>query len=137
MSRPPGKGEASAGNTVCLRLAMGPLAGPVLCRVVSMILVRADWPVDRLDDALLICDALAAHTPAYVRDGRLAFTVESGPGGVELRVEALADRGAQGLLSDAAVPGVGNVLERMSDEQQVIPGVDGSGEELVLRLTRR
>jgi hypothetical protein len=136
VSDPSGKDEAPAENSVCLRLAAGPLAGPVLCRVVSMILVRADWPMDRLDDALLVCDALAAHAPAYVRDGRLAFTVASGPGRVELRVEALADRGARGLLADASVPGVGNVLERMSDEQQVLPGEDGSGEELVLTLSR-
>jgi serine/threonine-protein kinase RsbW len=101
-----------------------------------MILVRADWPMDRLDDALLVCDALAAHAPAYVRDGRLAFTVASGPAGVELRVEALAEQGAHGLLSDATVPGVGNVLERMSDEQRVIPGAGGSGEALVLTLSR-
>jgi hypothetical protein len=101
-----------------------------------MLLVRADWPMDRLDDALLVCDAIASHAPTYARDGRLSFTVASGPGGVDLHVEALADRGARGLLSDATVPGVGNVLERMSDEQQVIPGADGSGEELVLTLSR-
>lgn len=136
MSDPPGKDEASAENAVCLRLAAGPLAGSVLCRVVSMILARADWPMDRLDDALLVCDAIAAHAPAYVRDGRLTLTVASGPAGVELHVEALADQGARGLLSDAAVPGVGNVLERMSDEQRVIPGEDGSGEKLVLTLNR-
>jgi hypothetical protein len=133
VSEPPG--QASGGNTVCLRLAVGPLAGPVLCRVVSMILVRADWPMDRLDDALLVCDAIAAHAPPYVRDGRLVLTVASGPGGVELHVEALADQGAHGLLSDATVPGVGNVLERMSAEQQVITGGSGAGEKLVLTLT--
>jgi hypothetical protein len=134
VSDPPGKDETSAENAVCLRLSAGPLAGPVLCRVVSMILVRAEWPMDRLDDALLVCDALAAHAPAYAQDGRLAFTVASGPGGVELHVEALADQGARRLLSDANVPGVGNVLERMSDAQQTIPSADGSGEKLVLTL---
>jgi hypothetical protein len=136
VSDPPGQGEVAAENTVCLRLAIGPLAGPVLCRVVSMILVHADWPMDRLDDALLVCDAIAAHAPPYVRDGRLILTVASGPDGVELHVEALADRGAHSLLSDATVPGVGNVLERMSDAQQVTSGENGAGEKLVIRLGR-
>jgi hypothetical protein len=69
--------EGAEENTVSLRLATGPLVGPVLCRVVSMVLTRADWPLDRLDDALLVCDAIAAHAPAHARDGRLAFTVAS------------------------------------------------------------
>jgi serine/threonine-protein kinase RsbW len=137
-----GKGQnaevnaVSKENAVSLRLSAGPLAGPVLCRVVSMVLVRADWPMDRLDDALLVCDAIAAHAPAYVRDGQLAFTVASDAQGVELHVEALAERGARGLIADATVPGVGNVLERMSNELRVVADGDGPGEKLVLTLTR-
>jgi hypothetical protein len=136
VTNPSRQGAAGTENTVCLRLAAGPLVGPVLCRVVSMVLARADWPLDRLDDALLVCDAIAAHAPAYVNDGRLAFTVRSDVRGVELHVEALSERGAHGLLADATVPGVGNVLERMSTAQRTIPGEDGSGETLVLTLSR-
>jgi hypothetical protein len=131
-----GKAQDTEENSVSLRLSAGPLAGPVLCRVVSMVLVRADWPMDRLDDALLVCDALAAHAPAHVRDGQLAFTVASDAHGVELHVEALAERGARGLVEDATVPGVGNVLERMSNELRVVGGGDEPGEKLVLTLTR-
>jgi serine/threonine-protein kinase RsbW len=101
-----------------------------------MVLVRADWPMDRLDDALLVCDAIAAHAPAHVRDGQLAFTVASDAHGVELHVEALTERGARGLVEDATVPGVGNVLERMSNELRVVGGGDELGEKLVLTLTR-
>jgi hypothetical protein len=131
-----GKDEAAKENAVSLRVTAGPLAGPVLCRVVSMVLVRADWPMDRLDDALLVCDAVAAHAPAHVRDGRLAFTVASDAHGVELHVEALADRGARGLIADATVPGVGNVLERMSSELRVVTDGEKAGEKLVLTLNR-
>jgi hypothetical protein len=131
-----GKAQEAEENSVSLRLSAGPLAGPVLCRVVSMVLVRADWPMDRLDDALLVCDAIAAHAPAYVRDGRLAFTVASDAHGVELHVEELDERGARGLIADATVPGVGNVLERMSNELLVVGDGDEPGEKLVLTLTR-
>lgn len=128
---------ASEQNTVSLRLATGPLMGPVLCRVVSMVLTRADWPLDRLDDVLLICDAIAAHAPAHARDGRLAFTVESDArGGVELHVGALAKQGARGLIADATLPGVGNVLEQMSHELRVVADEDEPAETLVLTLCR-
>jgi hypothetical protein len=132
-----GEEQDARQNTVSLRISTGPLVGPVLCRVVSMVLARADWPLDRLDDALLVCDAIAAHAPAHARDGRLAFTVASDPQGIELRVEALAERGARGLIADATVPGVGNVLERMSNGLRVVAGQEEPEEQLVLTLSRR
>jgi hypothetical protein len=131
-----GKGQDAEKNTVSLRMSTGPLVGPVLCRVVSMVLARADWPLDRLDDALLVCDAIAAHAPAHALDGRLAFTVASDSHGIELQVGALAEQGARELIDDAMVPGVGNVLERISNELRVIVGGDGPGEMLVLTLSR-
>jgi hypothetical protein len=124
-----------AENAVSLRLANGPLAAPVLCRVVSMVLARADCPMDRLDEALIVCDTLSAHAPAYSRDGHLTYTLATDKQGIELRVCELAAQGAGKLLADAAVPGVGNVLERLSDELQVEPSSAGdSREELVLKL---
>jgi hypothetical protein len=131
-----GRGQDAEENTVSLRLATGPLVGPVLCRVVSMVLARADWPLDRLDDALLVCDAIAAHAPAHALDGRLAFTVASDSHGIELQVGALAERGARELIDDAMVPGVGNVLEQISNELRVVVGGDEPGERLVLTLSR-
>jgi hypothetical protein len=125
----------SAENSVSLRLANGPLAAPVLGRVVSMVLARADCPMDRLDDALIVCDALSAHAPAYSSDDHLTFTVATDKRGVELRVCELAAQGASKLLADAAVPGIGNVLERLSDDLQIEPSsAEDAREELVLTL---
>jgi hypothetical protein len=122
-------------NSVFLRLANGPLAAPVLGRVVSMVLARADCPMDRLDDAMILCDALSAHAPAHAYDGHVAFTVSTDRQGVELRVGELAEQGAGKLLADAAVPGVGNVLERMSDDLRIEPSSTGHlREELILTL---
>jgi hypothetical protein len=124
-----------AENSVSLRLANGPLAAPVLGRVVSMVLARADCPMDRLDDALIVCDTLSAHAPAYASDDHLTFTLVTDRRGIELRVSELAAQGAGKLLADANVPGVGNVLERLTDELQIEPsGTDGSREQLILTL---
>jgi hypothetical protein len=117
-----------------LCLANGPLAGPVLCRVVSMMLARANCPVDRHDDAMLICDTLSAHAPDHASDDRLAFALSTRPGVFELRVAGLTEQGASRLVHDAAMPGVGNVLERTTDELRVESSPDGTHEELVLRL---
>ncbi|HEV3071235.1 MAG TPA: hypothetical protein VGY76_07420 [Solirubrobacteraceae bacterium] len=117
-----------------LRLAKGPLAGPVLCRVVSMVLARADCPVDRLDDALLACEEITTHGLGFVADGHLGVTLKTERDQMELRVSELAENGAEGMLSAAIVPGVGNVLERVSDELRVEPGAGGGAEELVLAI---
>jgi hypothetical protein len=131
----PARNGSRLENSVSLRLANGPLAAPVLCRVVSMVLARADCPMDRLDDALIVCDALSAHAPAYSSDDHLTFTLATDERGIELRVCELAAQGAGKLLADSAVPGVGNVLERLSDELQIEPSsAEGSGEQLILTL---
>jgi hypothetical protein len=121
-------------STTWLRLANGPLTGPVLCRVVSMVLARANCPMDRLDDALLICDAISAHAPTHADDGHLAFSVSARAGGFELRVGELPERGASRLVQDAVVPGIGNVLERVTDELHIEPSGESGRETLVLTL---
>lgn len=130
------RAEQPAANSVTLRVANGPLAAPVLGRVISMVLARADCPMDRLDDAMILCDALSAHAPSHARDGHIDFTMATDERGIELRVGELTERGADGLLADADVPGVGNVLERLSDELRIEPSSTepARAEELVLKL---
>ena len=129
--------ERPAANSVTLRVANGPLAAPVLGRVISMVLTRADCPMDRLDDAMILCDTLSAHAPTHARDSHLVFTMATDARGLEVRVGELAERGAGGLLADADVPGVGNVLERLADELRIEPPPSAEPphqEELVLTL---
>jgi serine/threonine-protein kinase RsbW len=137
--RPEEQDGQPAANSVTLRVANGPLAAPVLGRVIAMVLARAHCPVNRLDDAMILCDALSAHAPAHARDGHVAFTMATDARGIELRVGELAERGADGLLADADVPGVGNVLERLSDELLIEPSPSAEPthprtDELVLKL---
>jgi hypothetical protein len=126
---PPPAGPPSP---VALRVANGPLAAPVLSRVVSMILGRADCPLDRLDDALILCDAISAHAPAHTRDDHLSFTLATDARAIELRVAELHAGGASRLIGDAQLPDVGNVIERFSDSHRIEPAQDGGGDELVL-----
>jgi hypothetical protein len=116
------------GNEARLAVRKGPLVGPVLGRVVGMLAARAQCPIDRLDDAMLLTDAVAAHAPAHSADAHVQVVVAADEEGLELRVGALAPEGARSLLADAELPGVGNVFDRVADE------VRANGKELVLRL---
>jgi hypothetical protein len=50
-----------------------------------------------------------------------------------VRVGPLRPGGAEALIVDAAVPGVGNVIEQLADELSIAP--DGEREFLHVRLT--
>ncbi len=120
-------------NRAWVGIASGPLSAPVLGRVVGMLAARADCPIDRLDDALLVADAIAAKGGAFSDDGRIRAQIVARLGYVELTVGPLRDGGANGLIDSAALPGVGNVLERVADELEPCDGDDGE-EYLVIRL---
>jgi hypothetical protein len=125
----PGANEAS------LRVAEGPLVAPVLGRVVGMLAARADCPIDRLDDALLVADAVAAKAGSFSDDGAICVHVVAAMGSVELHVGPLRAHGAADLIASAALPGVGNVLERVADEVEPEQRPDDVGSEyLRIRL---
>jgi len=116
-----------------LRLAKGPLAGAVLCRVMSILLTRAEWPVDRLHDVMLVCDALSTHAPDYTSNGTVAFELNALEGGeIELCVEELCPEGAESVVRDAMLPGVGNVLEKIPKSLSAEPTEAGSRLKLIL-----
>jgi serine/threonine-protein kinase RsbW len=115
-----------------VQIRSGPLVGAVLSRVVGMLAARAQCPIDRLDDALLVTDAVAAHAPARSKDGHVQVAVDARDTGLELRVMRLQPDGAQAMMDDADLPGVGNIFERIADEVLTEAGADG--EELVVRI---
>jgi hypothetical protein len=126
--------EATQGNEALVRVVNGQLVAPVLSRVVGMLAARAQCPVDRLDDALLVADAIAAHAQTHTSNGRVTVRLLAAPDAIELHVAELREGGGKALLADASLPGVGNVLERIADEVTVEPGEEGR-ETLRVRLS--
>ena len=116
-----------------ITVAPGPLLGPVLARVVGIHAARAALPVDRLHDAVLIADAIATHVPTPATGSRLPVSVQSAPGRLELRVGPLPSGGGRRVLEGAALPAVGNVIERLADAVRVSAGAQGN-EYLVVRI---
>jgi len=114
--------SGATANEAVVRIRSGPLVAAVLGRVVGMLAARAQCPIDRLDDAILLTDAVAAHAPVHARNGHVYVVVAADDERLELRVSDLRPDGAQQLLADGDLPGV---------------DVVGDGGELILRLNFR
>lgn len=110
---------SAVANEARLVVRSGPLVAAVLSRVVGMLAARAQCPIDRLDDALLVTDAIAANAADFAEGDTVGVTVTADGEGLALVVGPLRDGGAAGLLRAAELPGVGNVLERVADEVEV------------------
>ena len=126
--------DAITANEATLTVRRPELLGPVLGRVVGMLAARALCPIDRLDDALLITDAIAAHADGFTLNGTVGVTVTADEDGLTMVVGPLRAQGAEGLLQAAELPGVGNVLERVADEVSTGAAESGDGEQLRVRL---
>jgi hypothetical protein len=108
--------RVDAVDPTVVEVAAGPLAAPVLARVTAAVAAQANLTLDRVNDAGLIVESLAAHSVRHLPDGlvRMAFTAM--PGRLEIRFGPLEPGGARAVLDEAALPGLGPVLDRLSDD---------------------
>jgi anti-sigma regulatory factor (Ser/Thr protein kinase) len=125
----------SIGPTAGMSIVPGPLVSAISGRVTAMLAARADFPLDRLADAVLVSDAIAAHAEEYVTGADVGLAIQDGEGLLDFRVGPLREGGAQGLLSELEVPGFGGSLERLVDKVDV-EDAGADGEYLVLRIKR-
>jgi len=123
----------SVRNQATLRVSNPGLLAPVLTRVIGMLGARAQAPIDRLDDAFVVADTVAAHSPDHTLNGTVVVALTAEEGALEVEVQDLRPNGARALLADADLPGVGNVLEQIADRIEV-RGEGAAGEALVIRL---
>ena len=105
-----------------LSVTPGPLVGPVLRRVVGMLAARADLPLDRLDDAVIVADVIADRAGPFTADA-IQVRFEPGERQLWMRIGPLAPGGAQALLGEE--PDVGPIIVKLADEVQV-DTVDGA-----------
>jgi hypothetical protein len=110
-----------------LAVAPGPLVGPVLRRVVGMLAARADLPLDRLDDAVLIADVVATRAAAYSAEA-VTVRLAAGERRLWLKVGPLRTGGAEALLGQAG-PDVPSIILKLADDVQV--DTEDSGAEFL------
>ncbi|MDQ6914419.1 MAG: ATP-binding protein [Actinomycetota bacterium] len=111
------------------------LAGPVLGSVIAVLAARAGFSIERLSDAQLITDAIAAHAAGPFAGHRVSAAIEAGDRRLDLHLGPLVAGGGNALVTASAVGGLEPVLERLTDELLVEP-VDG-GEQLRLTILDR
>lgn len=99
-----------------LAVTPGPLVGPVLRRVVGMLAARADLPLDRLDDAVLIADVIADRAGPFSEDA-IHVRFEPGERRLWMQIGPLTDGGARALLAEAQ--DIGPIIVKLADEVQV------------------
>jgi serine/threonine-protein kinase RsbW len=107
--------------------------------VTAILAARADFPLDRLADAVLVSDAIAAHASEYISGSDVGVEISDDEGSLYFRIGPLDDGGAQGLLNEMEVPGLGQSLERLVDEVNVERddspvATAGAAEYLTLRI---
>jgi serine/threonine-protein kinase RsbW len=136
--RVPASGDASddaeAASAAGLSIVPGPLVSAISSRVTAMLAARADFPLDRLADAVLVSDAIAAHAEEYMVGGDVGLAIEDGDGSLDFRVGPLHEGGARGLLSELEVPGFGGSLERLVNGVNIEEQGETGGEFLVLTI---
>lgn len=133
----PSAEPSPSAEDIRLRLRPPERTGSVLGRVVSLVAARADFSIDRLSDAQIVSDAIAGGAGAYVADDGLAVAIDEHEGGFDLLVGPFTDGGAQRLVDDTELPGLGSLLERLTDTLTVERGDGADGERLRVRLLAR
>jgi serine/threonine-protein kinase RsbW len=108
------------------------LLAPVLTRVVGALAARRDLSIDRVSDAVLVTDAIAAAAPSRFSDGRVRLGLEDREGGIELRLGPMDPGAADAIRRELELPDVGGSLEALADDLAVSQS-DG-GEYLVIRF---
>ncbi|HEX7059658.1 MAG TPA: ATP-binding protein [Solirubrobacterales bacterium] len=108
------------------------LLAPVLARVVGALAARRDLSVDKVSDAVLVTDAIAASAPTRFADGRVRLGLDEHQSGIDLRLGPMEAGAASRIREELEVPDIGGSLEALADELTVEES--GDGEYLIIRF---
>jgi serine/threonine-protein kinase RsbW len=109
------------------------LLEPVLARLVGALAARRDLSVDRVSDAVLVTDAIAAAAPGRFADACVRLGLGESEAGLELRLGPMEKGAASEIREELAVPDLGGSLEVLADELEVDESEDG--DYLIVRFT--
>ena len=129
--RPPARSERlGADSDVEIAIAPAALSAAILNRLVSALAARAGFSIDRLSDAQLVTDALAARSAPVLHGVYVSVGIGVRERTVELRVGRLRAGGSASLVAASAIGELGPVISRLTDE--IAESHAGRGEMLTL-----
>jgi anti-sigma regulatory factor (Ser/Thr protein kinase) len=128
---------AAEGSAERLEVIVAPaaLAPGIFVRLLGALGARAGFSIDRLADAQLVADALAAHLPAALAEPHIRLGVAASERRIDLWVEPLLPGGSAGVVADSAIGELGPIIERLVDEVEIHP--NGTSEALALSMWER
>jgi serine/threonine-protein kinase RsbW len=88
-------------------------------RVIGVLAARAQLPLDRVNDAVLLTDAICAHAQGHVVGDRITLSIGTAPERLELRVGPLRPSGASALVAQATLPEAGNVVQQLATVTEI------------------
>src|SRR5687768_4527979 len=132
LQRDPADHPFASPRAAGLLIQPGPLVASVASRVTAILAARADFPLDRLADAVLVSDAISEHASDYISGTDVGLVIEDSEGSLHFRVGPLPEGGGEGLLRGMEVPGLGQSLERLVDDVSVVrgDGIPGTAESV-------
>lgn len=95
------------------------LLAPVLASIVGALAARRDLPVDRISDAVLVTDAIAAAAPSGFADGRVRLGLDDDDGTIQLRLGPMEPGAGEQIREELRVPELGGSLESLVDDLSV------------------
>ena len=110
---------SSTPSTAMFSIAPLSLARTILPRLVSALAARAHFSTDRISDAQLLADALAAHAAGALSGDQLSVGVNVGPREIELHIAPLTSGAAQHLLEGPELDRFGSIVEKLTDHRHV------------------
>jgi anti-sigma regulatory factor (Ser/Thr protein kinase) len=135
--RPPARSERlGADSDVEIAIAPAALSAAILNRLVSALAARAGFSIDRLSDAQLVTDALAARIAPVLDGVYVSVGIGVRERTVELRVGRLRAGGSASLVAASAIGELGPVISRLTDEIAVSHAGRGEMLTLVMRDAR-
>jgi serine/threonine-protein kinase RsbW len=127
--------KATIPGEMSIAVSSGPLAAPVLGRVIAMLAARAEFSLEGISEAELVTDAVAAHAPRAITGDTIQLGIDRPDGQLVLRVGPLKEGGATRVLQASALADLPPVLERLTEHSRVES--TGDGELLCLVLGAR
>lgn len=133
----PDRGDSGEDGVLTIAIAPPELSDVIFNRVVSAVAVRAGFSLDRLSDAQLVADALAAHATPMLDGGHVRLGLVVLDHAIEVAVGPLRAGGSATVVANSAIGDLGPVIERLSDEVDTRQDEAGEVLTLVMRDRRR
>ena len=96
---------------VTVRVAAGRVGDAVLRRMIGALGAQADLPIERIQDATLIVDAILSSIAA----DPISATISRRESGLEIAIGPLAGGEGERMLDDGSSPETGSVVGALAD----------------------